>query len=168
MTPWAISFFVSSGGFMKEYKSVTLSKFLSRFLAVDGMALTKLSHADVRVLFPMLKRASFEYVEKHPEDVMCGKILMVSDGKKTIPYIVPDSKISVIKRTYMPEIEVVVKEKKITYDYTSMKVYELKKLLNARFSTYKVSRSARNELENRGELVKRKYKRNKRIELEEE
>lgn len=75
---------------MKEYKSVTLSKFLSRFLAVDGMALTKLSHADVKMLFPMLKRASFEYVEKHPEEVMMGRIIMVNDGKKVIPYIVPD------------------------------------------------------------------------------
>ena len=81
MTTWDISFFVSSGGFMKEYKSVTLSKFLSRFLAVDGMALTKLSHADVKMLFPMLKRASFEYVEKHPEEVMMGRIFMVNDCK---------------------------------------------------------------------------------------
>lgn len=153
---------------MKEYKSVTLSKFLSRFLAVDGMALTKLSHTDVKMLFPMLKRASFEYVEKHPEDVMCGKILMVSDGKKTIPYIVPDSKISVMKRTNMPEVEVVVKEKKTTCDYASMRVYELKMLLNLRFNTYRVSRGARNELENRGVLLKKKYKRVKKVELEEE
>ena len=55
MTPWAISFFVSSGGFMKEYKSVTLSKFLSRFLAVDGMALTKVTPLMLKCCFQCLK-----------------------------------------------------------------------------------------------------------------
>lgn len=153
---------------MKEYKSVTLSKFLSRFLMVDGMALTKVTHADVKMLFPMLKRASFEYVEKHPEEVMMGRILMVSDGKTVIPYIVPDVRKIEIDMTMMPEL---IKEKrtgKRETDYTKMRVYELKKLLNLRFNTYKVSRSARNELENRGILLKKKYKRVKKVELEEE
>lgn len=168
MTPWAISFFVSSGGFMKEYKSVTLSKFLSRFLAVDGMALTKVTHADVKMLFPMLKRASFEYVEKHPEEVMMGRIIMVNDGKKVIPYIVPDVRKIEIDITMMPEFVEEKRNGKREIDYTKMRVYELKRLLNLRFNTYKVSRGARNELENRGVLLKRKYKRAKKIELEEE
>lgn len=153
---------------MKEYKSVTLSKFLSRFLMIDGMALTKVTHADVKMLFPTLKRASFEYVEKHPEEVMMGNILMVSDGKKVIPYIVPNKKEIELDVTRMPEfVEEKHKSKRET-DYTKMRVYELKRLLNLRFNTYKVSRSARNELENRGVLLKKKYKRVKKVELEEE
>lgn len=150
---------------MKEYNSVTLSKFLSRFLRVDGQTLTKITHSDVKTLFPELKRASFEYVEKHPEDVMMGKILMVSDGKKVIPYIVPENK-KCDSITKMPKYEEEVKEKK-EYDYTNMKIYELKKLLNVRFNTYKVSRSARNELENRGVELRKKYKRNNKINMEE-
>lgn len=153
---------------MKEYKSVTLSKFLSRFLMVDGMALTKVTHADVKMLFPMLKRASFEYVEKYPEEVMMGRILMVSDGKKIIPYIVPDVRKIEIDMTMMPELIEEKRTGKRETDYTKMRVYELKKLLNLRFNTYKVSRSARNELENRGILLKKKYKRVKKVELEEE
>ena len=153
---------------MKEYKSVTLSKFLSRFLMVDGMALTKVTHADVKMLFPMLKRASLEYVEKHPEEVMMGRILMVSDGKKVIPYIVPDVRKIEIDMTMMPELIEEKRTGKRETDYTKMRVYELKKLLNLRFNTYKVSRSARNELENRGILLKKKYKRVKKVELEEE
>lgn len=153
---------------MKEYKSVTLSKFLSRFLMVDGMALTKVTHADVKMLFPMLKRASFEYVEKYPEEVMMGRILMVSDGKKVIPYIVPDVRKIEIDMTMMPELIEEKRTGKRETDYTKMRVYELKKLLNLRFNTYKVSRSARNELENRGILLKKKYKRVKKVELEEE
>lgn len=151
---------------MKEYKSVTLSKFLSRFLMVDGMALTKVTHADVKMLFPMLKRSSFEYVEKHPEEVMMGRILMVSDGKKVIPYIVPE--VRKIDITMMPKFVEEKRTGKRETDYTKMRVYELKSLLNLRFNTYKVSRSARNELENRGELLKKKYKRVKKVELEEE
>ena len=50
---------------MKEYKSITLSKFLSRYMAVDGKALTKVSHTDVKTLFPSIQRTSFEYAEKH-------------------------------------------------------------------------------------------------------
>lgn len=153
---------------MKEYKSVTLSKFLSRFLAVDGMALTKLSHADVKMLFPMLKRASFEYVEKHPEEVMMGRIIMVNDGKKVIPYIVPDVRKIEIDITMMPEFVEEKRNAKREIDYTKMRVYELKRLLNLRFNTYKVSRGARNELENRGVLLKKKYKRVNKVELEEE
>lgn len=49
-----------------------------------------------------------------------------------------------------------------------MKIYELKQLLNARFNTYKVSRNARQELESRGVLVKKKkYKRVKTVDMEE-
>ena len=151
---------------MKEYKSVTLSKFLSRFLMVDGMALTKVTHADVKMLFPTLKRSSFEYVEKHPEEVMMGRILMVNDGKKVIPYIVPE--VRKIDITMMPKFVEEKRTGKRETDYTKMRVYELKSLLNLRFNTYKVSRSARNELENRGELLKKKYKRVKKVELEEE
>ena len=89
---------------MKEYKSITLSKFLSRYMAVDGKALTKVSHTDVKTLFPSIQRTSFEYAEKHQEDIMMGRILMVFDGKTTIPYIVPKEEIT-DSRTTMPHKE---------------------------------------------------------------
>ena len=151
---------------MKEYKSITLSKFLSRYMAVDGKALTKVSHTDVKTLFPSIQRTSFEYAEKYQEDIMMGRILMVFDGKTTIPYIVPKEEIT-DSRTTMPHKER-KKEKVHHYDYSRMKIYELKQLLNARFNTYKVSRNARQELESRGVLVKKKkYKRVKTVDMEE-
>ena len=151
---------------MKEYKSITLSKFLSRYMAVDGKALTKVSHTDVKTLFPSIQRTSFEYAEKYQEDIMMGRILMVFDGKTTIPYIVPKEEIT-DSRTTMPHKER-KKEKVHHYDYSRMKIYELKELLNARFNTYKVSRNARQELESRGVLVKKKkYKRVKTVDMEE-
>lgn len=116
----------------------------------------------------MLKRASFEYVEKHPEEVMMGRIIMVNDGKKVIPYIVPDVRKIEIDITMMPEFVEEKRNGKREIDYTKMRVYELKRLLNLRFNTYKVSRGARNELENRGVLLKKKYKRVNKVELEEE
>ena len=152
---------------MKEYKSITLSKFLSRYMAVDGKALTKVSHADVKILFPSIQRTSFEYAEKHQEDIMMGRILIVFDGKTTIPYIVPKEDEITDSRTTMPHKES-KKEKRHHYDYSRMKIYELKQLLNARFNTYKVSRNARQELESRGVLVKKKkYKRIKTVDMEE-
>ena len=151
---------------MKEYKSITLSKFLSRYMAVDGKALTKVSHTDVKTLFPSIQRTSFEYAEKHQEDIMMGIIRMVFDGKTTIPDIVPKEEIT-DSRTTMPHKER-KKEKVHHYDYSRMKIYELKQLLNARFNTYKVSRNARQELESRGVLVKKKkYKRVKTVDMEE-
>ena len=91
---------------------------------------------------------------------------MVFDGKTTIPYIVPKEEIT-DSRTTMPHKER-KKEKVHHYDYSRMKIYELKQLLNARFNTYKVSRNARQELESRGVLVKKKkYKRVKTVDMEE-
>ncbi|CDA60633.1 unknown [Clostridium sp. CAG:524] len=93
---------------------------------------------------------------------------MVNDGKKVIPYIVPDVRKIEIDITMMPEFVEEKRNGKREIDYTKMRVYELKRLLNLRFNTYKVSRGARNELENRGVLLKKKYKRVNKVELEEE
>ena len=41
---------------------ISLSKFLSRYACVEGKDLKKLTHEDVEVLFPQLKRTSFEIV----------------------------------------------------------------------------------------------------------
>lgn len=88
--------------------------------------------------------------------------------KKVIPYIVPDVRKIEIDITMMPEFVEEKRNGKREIDYTKMRVYELKRLLNLRFNTYKVSRGARNELENRGVLLKKKYKRVNKVELEEE
>ena len=46
------------------------------------------------------------------------------------------------------------------YDYSSMSIYELKKLLDKKFNSNSNSRCAKKELENRG-VIKKKYDRKK-------
>lgn len=153
-----------------KYETITLSKFLSRTLGLGGSDLKKITHLDVKVLFPQLKRSTFEYVNNHPEAITCGKILMVSDGKTVIPYYVP----TIEKEFDFHEIEVEHEEpRKINderYDYTTMSIYELKQLLNTRFNSYRNSREARRELEKRGVVLTKKYNRNeiKRMKEDEE
>lgn len=56
-----------------KYETITLSKFLSRTLGLGGPDLKQITHLDVKVLFPQLKRSTFEYVNNHPEAITRGK-----------------------------------------------------------------------------------------------
>lgn len=152
-----------------KYETITLSKFLSRTLGLGGSDLKKITHIDAKILFPQLKRSSFEYVEKHPEAIKLGKILMVSDGKTVIPYYVP----TIERDLDFHEVVIEREEEKIKdelYDYTAMSIYELKQLLNTKFNSYRNSREARRELERRGVVLTKKYNRNevKRMKEDEE
>ena len=75
-----------------KYETITLSKFLSRTLGLQGSDLKRITHLDAKTLFPDLKRSTFEHVEKCPEEILTGKIMMVSDGKTIVPYYVPTLK----------------------------------------------------------------------------
>lgn len=153
-----------------KYETITLSKFLSRTLGLDGVDLKRITHLDAKELFPDLKRSTFDHVEKFPEELLTGKIMMVNDGKTVIPYYVPtlktDFEVQEVKIDFDEVEEVADKE----YDYANMSVYELKQLLNRKFNTYKNSREARKELEKRGVVLTKKYNRNevKRMKEDEE
>lgn len=153
-----------------KYETITLSKFLSRTLGLGGSDLKKISHLDAKILFPQLKRSTFEYVNKHPEEITCGKILMVSDGRTVIPYYVPTLETKLDFYEVKIEREEPRKINDERYDYTAMSIYELKQLLNTRFNSYRNSREARRELEKRGIVLTKKYNRNeiKRMKEDEE
>ena len=144
-----------------KYNSIRLSKFLARFGSLQGEALSHITHDEVKVLFPQFVRTTFEYARNNKELVSTGKILMVDDGRKIIPYILPelDYENSFLLDVLRQEDDV----KEIDYgeyDYTSMSIYELKKLLDRKFNSTNNSRHAKRELESRG-LIKKKYKREK-------
>lgn len=143
-----------------KYETITLSKFLSRTLGLGGSDLKKISHLDAKILFPQLKRSTFEYVNKHPEEITRGKILMVSDGRTVIPYYVPTLETKLDFYEVKIEREEPRKINDERYDYTAMSIYELKQLLNTRFNSYRNSREARRELEKRGIVLTKKYNRN--------
>ena len=74
----------------KQYENeISLAKFLTRYVYVTGKDLTKLTHDDIKELFPYLKRTSFEYIDLHPGCVECGEVALVNDGKNIIPYYIP-------------------------------------------------------------------------------
>ena len=50
-----------------------------------------MTHEDVKMLLPHLKRISIEYVDKNPDLIARGEALWVTDKKRhTIPYVVPN------------------------------------------------------------------------------
>lgn len=142
-------------------ETISLSKFLSRYAKVKGVDLNHLKHDDVKVLFPYLKRATFDEVKSNKELVFSGKILLVSDGKKTIPYYVPQLDIE-------EEMEYTeLKREDVTrfniddnhYDYSQLSEYELRQLLRRKFSSARNQKEARRELESRGVELKKSNKR---------
>ncbi len=153
-----------------KYETITLSKFLSRTLGLDGIDLKRITHLDAKELFPDLKRSTFAHVEKCPEELLNGKIMMVSDGKTVIPYYVPTLKTDFEVQEVQIEYDKVEEVTDKKYDYASMSIYELKQLLNRKFNTYKNSREARKELERRGVVLTKKYNRSeiKRMKEDEE
>lgn len=136
---------------------ITLSKFASRYLGLYGEDLKKLTHEDIELLFPLLKRSSYTYIDKNPNMLESGKILLVSDGKKLIPYYTPKLSAEYIQSTQVPKKD--KNPKKENFDYSKMRIYELKQLLNTKLNGYSVSRSARHELEDRHIVLGKKYKR---------
>ena len=142
---------------MKYNNVITLAKFLTRYLGIVGEDIKNLTHEDIKFLFPNIKRATFAYIEKYPGAVNSGNVLLVNDGKKTIPYYAPT--IIQDREVTIHEYKRQKEEKKRVTDYTSMRIFELKELLNIRLNGYSTSRQARRELEDRGVVLRKKYNR---------
>lgn len=157
---YLFNYFCVYGGFMK-YNVISLSKFLARFGSLKGESLNHITHDEVKILFPQFKRTTFEFARTNKELVSTGKILMVDDGNKIIPYFLPKLD---MENTFL--LDVLREEDEIreidygNYDYASMSIYELKKLLDKKFNSNSNSRCAKKELENRG-VIKKKYDRKK-------
>lgn len=147
----------------EEY-TITLAKFLSRFKFIKGRDLKKITHEEVKELFPEIKRTTFEEVERHKELLCTGKYILVNDGKKIIPYIVPELDIEntdyqELNREKSPEINV----DDNNYDFSKLSEYELRQLLRRKFSSKKNQYLARKELNKRGVEITKKYKRTKKL-----
>ena len=69
---------------------ISLSKFLSRYARVKGYNLNYIRHSDVKILFPHLKRASYDNVRKNRELLYSGQVIFVNDGYNTLPYYIPE------------------------------------------------------------------------------
>ena len=143
---------------------ITLAKFLSRYEFIKGRDLKKITHEEVKELFPEIKRTTFEDVERHKELLCTGKYILVNDGKKIIPYIVPELN---YKENDYQELNrekttgIIVDDN--NYDYSKLSEYELRQLLRRKFSSKRNQYLARKELIQRGIEITKKYKRVKKL-----
>ena len=141
--------------------AINLSKFLSRYMHVEGSDLTKVTHQDVKVLFPNITRCSFDVIEDNPNLIYEGVVVLVNDGKTTIPYYVPY--VEVDDNDYLEfnrEEDDTLEIDDTVYDYEDMSVYELRCLLRRKFNSFRNQSCARKELNKRGIVLKKKYNRN--------
>jgi hypothetical protein len=140
---------------------ISLSKFLSRYVNVCGVNLKKITHEEVKALFPFLRRSTFEAVKKHKELLLTGKVVLVTDGKKTIPYYTPvldyekESEALYLEREEAPDIVL----DDTHYDYSKLSEYKLRALLVRKYNSFRNQCNARHELEHRGIARTKKYKR---------
>ncbi len=143
---------------------MSLSKFLSRYGGLQGNSLTKVTHEEVKRLFPYLKRSSFDEIYQNPELISMGKVMLISDGRNIIPYYVPTLKDEDIELLdFNREDPEPLKIDDNVYDYANMSVYELRCLLRRKFNSYRNQCCARKELAYRGIELRKKYKRNNKI-----
>ena len=139
---------------------ISLSKFLSRYCYLTGEKLCKVTHEEVKQLFPQFKRSSFKEINEHPELLMTGKVILVNDGRKTIPYysqIVENEydNYQVLEREEAPKIKIDDER----HDYSSMSLYELRLLLRKKFNSVRNQNCARREIKKRGIVLSKKYNR---------
>ena len=79
---------------LKDLKknSISLKKFLMFYYGVceSNILSHNLTHKDIKILFPYLKRASFDYVLDNIKEIYTGSIIMVRDSiGNSVPYINP-------------------------------------------------------------------------------
>lgn len=147
---------------------ISLAKFLARYGILQGKDLNKVTHQDIRILCPYLKRSSFDEIREHPEYVIQGKVVLVNDGKHTIPYYAPN-----IHITEFDEVQEFVKEVENNVDYgyhdfSTMTDYELGLARVRKNNSPKNQREAKKEQENRGIGLKRRYDRREFKKIEED
>ncbi len=97
-TPMYYSFFV--GGFMK---SIDLISFLESYYGIvnNDLKVNKLTHKDIKILLPNIKRMSFFELEKDKSLIYNGEVIMVHDCNCNIlPYINPHLKVNILFDEY--------------------------------------------------------------------
>ena len=78
---------------LEKNNSISLRNFLISYcnICCDGVLKNEITHKDMKILFPYLKRVSYEYVEKNLKQVYTGEILLVKDKiGNIVPYIKPE------------------------------------------------------------------------------
>ena len=74
-----------------QYGTMELSKFMKKYYGISHRDIRTMTHDIASKFFQGLERTSFTYVQKNPELLGQGKVILVKDANNNIaPYIVPE------------------------------------------------------------------------------
>jgi len=143
---------------LKDNNSISLRKFLMFYYGISDSNIFShnLTHKDIKVLFPDLKRVNFDYVLDNIKEIYTGSIIMVKDSiGNSVPYINPKLDICIEDDI---DIEITEEDKNDTFeeiiDLENLNLYELLELakkykMNNRINEYrKVCRIIKKRKEN--------------------
>ena len=115
---------------LEKNNCINLNSFLISYCGIwnDALVTGKISHNDMKFLFPYLKKVSFEHALKNIKDVYVGNIVLVKDSYGHIaPYINP--KIREVNDIEVNEVnaETIYKEGKFekAIELENLSIYEL-------------------------------------------
>ena len=135
-----------------ETEIISLRKFLMLYLNITYDRKYKITHRDVKVLFPDLKRASLDDIRKDPYLLITKKIVLVNDGRNVVPYIKP---MILDEEMELTDIDIEVEHRR-SYDFDNMTKNELKALFYENNCSKRDKYKAKRELADRGVELKRK------------
>ena len=78
---------------LQKNNSISLKNFLISYcnICCDEVLKNEITHDDVKILFPFLKRVSYKYVEKNLKQIYTGEIILVKDKLGNVaPYVKPE------------------------------------------------------------------------------
>ena len=76
---------------LKDVRNLNVQSFLEKYYGITHEGISNMTHKVASSFFPQLKRASFEYIQKNPELVTTGKIVLVEDVQHLMaPYFMPE------------------------------------------------------------------------------
>jgi len=145
---------------------ITMPEFLYNYLGIEDINIFKITHEDIKILFPKVKRSSFEKIEKDYTSIYNGDVILVKDKKgKTLPYYNPlrylDIEFDDMEMIKKPVLD---KEENRKVDIESLTNYELKKeyIKDKKQHKYALCRVLKKEITERG--IKSSGKKRKMIE----
>lgn len=76
--------------FMK-CKNLDAKSFLQKYYGISHQDISQMTHQTMSAFFPQLQRTSFEHIQKNPELISSGRVILVEDVKHfQAPYLKPD------------------------------------------------------------------------------
>lgn len=75
---------------LRNARNLDAISFLRRYYGISHDSIETMTHDTMKMFFPQLQRTSFDYVQKNPELISTGKIILVEDvNHSQIPYLAP-------------------------------------------------------------------------------